>query len=461
MKRFVLRIVLSAAAGLLVGFAAAPSVSRAQAPPLVWEVVGEPLNEFDLYVDADDIFLAGDTAVYANGGEGLFVLHPGEAAWTLLIRNILNRGIYATSTGVLFAIGDGLSRSTDGGRTWEGVFEDSDAVLELPSGLLVATENACCGIGRSTDEGATWTLVDLGGVITPEYPPEGLAYAPPSPRRAEGRLVTVGRDGAAYSTDEGLTWAPSNLVEKFGYFGRTAIYSEHDDSLYAMINGDPGDGGTTTGLVWASVDGETWELRGRVPTGGSESPGQIVAGEDGGLWAIIPGSIDGAVYASSDGGRTWVSRGEIDGTALVGNTLRLRRLRIGLDGRLWLATIDTGGGPGPTGAVLRTVEPVVVASEGGPAEGPGKPGEALSLGSAYPNPSRSRVTVPLTLDAAAEVRVTVYDVLGREVAVLVDEALESGAHDAVLDASALPSGLYLVRLTVGNAVATQRITVLR
>ncbi len=449
------RLLLSAAVGLLVGLAAAP-ISRAQEQPLVWEVVGEPLNEFDGYVDAEDAFLAGDTAVYATGVEGLFVLHPGETAWTLLIEHIRHAAVYASSTGALFAISRGMVRSTDNGQTWGDFIDDVVAVLELPSGVLIAAEIGCCGIARSTDEGATWTLVDLGGMITPEYPPEGLAYAPPSPRRAEGRLVAVGRDGAAYSTDEGLTWAPSNLVESFGFLGRTAIYSEYDDTLYAMINGDPGDGGTTTGLVWASADGEMWELRGRVPTGGDESPGQIVAGAEGGLWAIIPGSIDGAVYASADGGRTWVSRGEIDGEALVGNTLRLMRLRMGPGGRLWLATIDGLGGPGPTGAVLRTVEPVVVASEAGP----GKHGES-ALGAAYPNPSRSRVTVPLVLDAAAEVRVTVYDLLGRAVAVLHEGRLAAGRRRFSLDGAALPAGVYLVRAEVGGQWFTERVTVMR
>lgn len=434
-------LVLHVAVGLLAGLAAA-SVSLAQEPPLVWEIVGEPLDAFDLWPDALDVFVT-DTAAYANGGEGLFVIRPGETEWTLLVENFLPQGVYATSTGVLFIIADALSRSTDGGYTFEGVLEDADAVLELPSGLLVATENACCGIARSTDDGANWTLIDLGDDITPAYVPRALAYAPPSPNRSEARLVTVGRDGAAYSTDEGLTWHPSNLVEPFGFDSENVIYSAHDDSLYAMINGDPGDGGVGTGLVWASARGEVWELRGRVPTGGDESPGQIVVGEEGTLWAIIPGDIDGTVYASGDGGRTWVDRGAVEGEPLVGNPLRSKRLRMGPDGRLWMGAIRGEATQEATGAVLRTVEPVAVASE----EGPGKPTESV-LGAAYPNPSRGNVTVPLLPAEASDVRVVVYDVLGRQVAVLAEGRVDTGRHTFTLDGGVLPAGLYVVRATV-------------
>ena len=53
------------------------------------------------------------------------------------------------------------------------------------------------------------------------------------------------------------------------------------------------------------------------------------------------------------------------------------------------------------------------------------------------------------------------EVLGREVAVLVDGSIESGRYEAAFDGTGLPSGVYLVRLVTGPHVATQPITVLR
>jgi hypothetical protein len=110
--------------------------------------------------------------------------------------------------------------------------------------------------------------------------------------------------------------------------------------------------------------------------------------------------------------------------------------------------------------VLRTVEPVVVSAEGGPETELEKPDAGLAV---YPNPSRASaggVAVALTLAEPAEVRVTVVDVLGREVAVLHDGHLGTGGHAFALDA-ALSSGVYIVRFTESRSTTAQRFTVVR
>ena len=85
---------------------------------------------------------------------------------------------------------------------------------------------------------------------------------------------------------------------------------------------------------------------------------------------------------------------------------------------------------------------------------------ALSA-TAYPNPFASTATVRVTLPEAAHVRVTVYDVLGREVATLLDGALDAGTHAAVLESGTLPSGTYVYRVVAGTAVTTGRMQLVR
>ena len=75
----------------------------------------------------------------------------------------------------------------------------------------------------------------------------------------------------------------------------------------------------------------------------------------------------------------------------------------------------------------------------------------------FPNPFRQRATIEYRVPAPGHVRLTVYDVLGRELAVLVDEQQSAGSHSAKLDASSWPSGVYLYRLEAGNQVATGRL----
>ena len=86
--------------------------------------------------------------------------------------------------------------------------------------------------------------------------------------------------------------------------------------------------------------------------------------------------------------------------------------------------------------------------------------DALAL-EAFPNPASGRATVAFVLPEAAEVQVSVYDVLGRRVALVAAGAFEAGRHEAALDASALPAGLYVVRLQAGGAARSQRLTVAR
>ncbi|HLA64878.1 MAG TPA: T9SS type A sorting domain-containing protein [Rhodothermales bacterium] len=85
---------------------------------------------------------------------------------------------------------------------------------------------------------------------------------------------------------------------------------------------------------------------------------------------------------------------------------------------------------------------------------------ALSL-SVVPNPVMGSGVVRYVLPEAGRVRVALYDVLGREVAVLADGDQSAGRYDVALDAGARAPGAYLVRLTAGEMALVRRVTVSR
>ncbi len=104
----------------------------------------------------------------------------------------------------------------------------------------------------------------------------------------------------------------------------------------------------------------------------------------------------------------------------------------------------------------------VAAGEGAASARLGTADASLAV-SVYPNPFAQSATVALTLGDETRVRVAVYDVLGREVAVLADGALAAGRHDLRLDGRGLPAGVYLVRAEAGGGArrTSARITRLR
>ncbi|MCB2198564.1 T9SS type A sorting domain-containing protein [bacterium] len=75
-----------------------------------------------------------------------------------------------------------------------------------------------------------------------------------------------------------------------------------------------------------------------------------------------------------------------------------------------------------------------------------RPG-TFTITSISPNPFNPTTTITLDLPRAGHLRVAVYDLLGRQVAVLQDGTVPSGRRDALFDGSRLASGVYLVRAT--------------
>ncbi|MEM8600815.1 MAG: PA domain-containing protein [Bacteroidota bacterium] len=83
------------------------------------------------------------------------------------------------------------------------------------------------------------------------------------------------------------------------------------------------------------------------------------------------------------------------------------------------------------------------------------------LAPVYPNPIATTAQVGFTLPAAENARVEVFDLIGRRVATLTDGLRAAGEHTVTLDASALPGGVYVVRLATPSTTLAERVTVVR
>ncbi len=86
----------------------------------------------------------------------------------------------------------------------------------------------------------------------------------------------------------------------------------------------------------------------------------------------------------------------------------------------------------------------------------------IALAQNYPNPFNPTTTITFTLDRAQVVRLAIYDLLGREVAVPVERQRQpAGTFRVAFDASGLPSGLYLYRMETEHGALTRKMTLVQ
>ncbi|TFG95430.1 MAG: T9SS type A sorting domain-containing protein, partial [Calditrichales bacterium] len=106
---------------------------------------------------------------------------------------------------------------------------------------------------------------------------------------------------------------------------------------------------------------------------------------------------------------------------------------------------------------LKSIGGIPDGIDGGPAFKP----LTFGLAQNYPNPFNPQTTIRYTVPEQMPVRLTVFDVLGREVAVLVDEEIPAGAHSVNFDAGTLSSGIYYYQLQSAAATLLQKMVLLR
>lgn len=320
-----------------------------------------------------------------------------------------------------FVFGRRVYRTDVAGSTWT---ELADGQSENGSfGALLVTERALIAWEARGPEAALWraeggTWVEAlrvaGVAATLLALPDGSVLA------SAGTAPGEGAGGGIWRTDDGgSTW--DRVLEVAA--GPLAVGS--DGTAYA---------GSGAG-VWRSTDaGRTWVQTGTRPVG------DLAVTPDGALFAAGGlGSGLLGVVRSADGGASWVP--VVDGLT----DWRVRDLEVSPKGALYLSTAE---------AVWRYEgETRAVPAEGG-ASG------SLAL-SAWPNPTRGPVRMQFEVPQAGPVRAAMYDVLGREVAVLLEGDRPAGPHEATFDAGALAPGVYVVRFEAGGRVVARPVTVVR
>ncbi len=85
----------------------------------------------------------------------------------------------------------------------------------------------------------------------------------------------------------------------------------------------------------------------------------------------------------------------------------------------------------------------------------------FSILNSSPNPFNAKTALSYKLQAARNIRLAIYDINGREIAVLAEGFYPAGTHQVEWDASGITSGVYFVRLKVGGTINTRKLLLLK
>jgi photosystem II stability/assembly factor-like uncharacterized protein len=357
-----------------------------------------------LYAGSDDYFL-DDAGIHRSSDEG--------KTWTrrcvVPTSSYLN-GFKIIKSDVMFygtstfsgTMNGGLFTSSDHGISWRSILTDEVYALGKENDSTIYT----CGqqgLFRYNDETKTaQKLGDFGWIYSFTSKPGGVLFA--------GGTSTY---GVVYcSTDYGMTWSQStkgNLPVTI-----TSLAITPSGSLLAGSAGNGIYRSTDNGISWIMTPIQTGKFSALL----ANSDGEILAGND-----------DGKILKSNDDGVSWndVSAGL--------PSSRIRCLIEDREGFVIAGTWEYG--------VFRTAQPLTRVSRS--VQIP----EDFSLSRNYPNPFNPSTTIRFSVPTRSRLRLTIYNILGQQVAELANEVMDAGNFERIWNAK-VGSGLYFYRLEAAS-----------
>ncbi len=365
------------------------------------------------------IALVNNKLVSSTTSNGLFTSTNSGSVWTADTNSLKQVNVvsfFADTTALRIGSTNGIYRSTDAGQTWHtdtvGLGAGSYATSFSKNGLLF------CGTlkGVFINTGAMWEARNNG---LPKNP-----YIKDLFSVGGNMFAAVNDTGIFYSSNFGLNWnyAGIGVPAKASYNKFFAI----NNKVYI---------GTSGGVYVSTNNGTNWK---KISTG---LPGGVSAFAtfSGNLFA---GTIGYGVYVLKGSDTTWsnVNTGMpsanvytlfVTGTTLYAGTM--------------------------SGVWKRSLSEMVTAA------GENQPLTAgnFELLQNYPNPFNPSTTINFQIPVGGHVTLKVYDILGKEIAALVNEVKQAGSYKVHFDGGKLSSGLYFYTLQSRNFIATKKFILLK
>jgi photosystem II stability/assembly factor-like uncharacterized protein len=356
--------------------------------------------------------------------------------------------------------------TTDGGLNWTVIallnafaanslhfFNSNTGVV---AGGLYATQPPI--LYRTTNGGQSWTNISfishLGSIISIEFLNSGLGYA-------------ITSSGIFNSTNGGLNWAyvssfPENSrANEFDFINSNTGWIACDSGkLYKTTN---------AGQNWFSLLTNTFSTMSDICfinelTGYSSGAlGTVIKTVNGGLdWSsLVSGTVEGlnTVFFVND----------LTGFAGGSTGLIIRTINGGMSWELSSSGVNSeifdilflnqniGYANGKNGLILKTTTGGIIGIEPFSSDIP----KTYELYQNYPNPFNPSTNIRFAVSRAAYVKLSVYDMLGRELEILVSENLKPATYEVKWNAGKYSSGIYFYRLTTDDFQQVKKMSVIK
>jgi photosystem II stability/assembly factor-like uncharacterized protein len=345
---------------------------------------------------------------YSNG---VYISTNNGDTWTSTSSELSNKQVFslAISGYNLFAgTSSGLYISGNNGTNWTQTSLNNQSVKALAingSNVFAGVQNN--GVYLSTNNGTSWTQTALTGQTIFTLAINGsLIYA--------GALM-----GLYVSADNGTTWYQSAIIM-------------NQDAYSIAISGSNMFVGAYYGVYKTTNNGLNWTL--------TPLTQNVLALAINGT-NILGIARNNGFYVSQNNGTSWTQRNEGLGN-LGGNVMGIFNsyIFIGTDASVYRRPLSQVIG-------IKTISEQVPSS--------------YSLQQNYPNPFNPSSIIRFKIKDSRFVTLIVYDILGKEVATLVNEKLTPGTYEANFNGSNLTSGVYFYRLTTDNFSETKRMILMK
>lgn len=409
---------------LMFAFFTVPAFSAIYTGNTDWKKIGAELPNGDIYGIATN---SKGHLFAAVGGESVFRMTDGKT-WEALEIEASPTSLYISENDYIFmGATDVVFRSVDNGDTWEEIYKSisySGQVIAFATGAdgrIFAAGMDSWAIHYTDDNGDTWTPATEG--LTNRFI-RSLAADD------QGRLLATAQYGPGgtifYSTDNGESW--TNVTQNVPNYGRAAAISSEGALFVGVVFWD----------IYRSMDeGENWErLSGDF--GGTEFR-ELLFTPDGKLYTAI---WNKGIFVSADNGEDWTNTSN----DLPGNSIQT----------LYYDEPSNAMFTGVNGEGIFKIEEIATSLSD-----PGSMPQSFALGQNYPNPFNPSTVISFQLPVSSFVRLEVFDMLGRKVAILVNEQLSAGYHEVNFNASHLASGIYLYRITTNKRSSTKSMTLIK